>query len=401
MTRAVPRRPRRRPRPPLAACAAWLCACSTPVPQIVLGLAGPPTQTCPQDCANIPMPCDAVMSIRITEPGSTDPKQRLLDQCVTVPRNNKGNLCALNQINLDAVSLPVRDLEVQVAVFPGSEVPLDSTGKLVCPNVDYTSTTGFPVEQAPAPAFGRRAYYHPGDAKVSIELGCTDLSAMQAGASCTDPSIGAVTATVDDLDTRVPVTVGPQGTGNDLFVWSGEPHMLNGAFVLNPDDLVRMRLDGDGTPHWTAETAQTFSRFACVEVLEDVAQTVATVHCEPASAPQDELTGYLLSRNTLALVINAAMAGSFPDLGLTIGMVVDATAKGVGNVAVQTNGSAHITYLSPTGGLSRDATFNNGIFVSQDALFGTMFSVPGALPVVGGSVVGKATIVVLTLGSAP
>ncbi|HEX3764172.1 MAG TPA: hypothetical protein VHW23_36010 [Kofleriaceae bacterium] len=395
MTRTVP--------PPLAACAAWLCACSTPTPQIVLGLAAGPTQACPQDCASIPMPCDAVMSIRIVDPGAdpTDPNQRLLDQCVTVPPNNKNNLCALNQINLDPVSLPVRDLAVQIAVFPGSEVPVDGAGKLKCPDVAYSSATGFPVEQAAAPAFGRQAFYHPGEATVNIDLGCTDLSAMQAGETCIDPSAGAATATVDDFNTRVPVTVGPGGTANDLFVWSGEPHVFNGSFVLTPADVVAMRLDGDGTPHWTAETAQTFSRYACVEVLEDVAQPVATLHCALASDPRGELTGYLISHMDLGPIIQTVMGGgTFPDSGLTIGVVVDATAKAVGNVAVKASGPAHIMY--PQGGsLSHDATFNNGIFVSDDAQFGTMFSVPGARPALGGLVAGKATIVVLAIGSAP
>jgi len=391
MTRAVPT--------PLAACTAWLCACSTPTPQIVLGLAGPPTQACPQDCASITMPCDAVMSIRIIDPAAdpTDPRQRLLDQCVVVPPNNKNNLCALNQINLDPVLLPVRDLAVQVAVFPGSAVPQDGTGKLECPDVAYSSATGFPVEQATAPALGRQTFYHPGDTQVDIQLGCTDLSEMQAGDSCSNPSAGAVTATVDDFDTRVPVTLGPQGVANNLFVWSGEPHIFNGNFVLNPADLVAMHLDGDGTPRWTGEAAQMFARYACVEVLEDVAQTVATVHCGLATEPQGDLTGYWISRDSLDSILKAVMAGGFPDAGITIGMVVDATANGVGNVAVRTSGTAHITYLSPSGSLSRDATFNNGVFVSDDALFGTMFSASGAPAVVGGSVAGKVTVVVLTL----
>jgi hypothetical protein len=113
MTRAVPAF--------VATGAAWICACSTPTPQIVLGLAGLPTQACPDDCANIPLPCDAVMSIRIVEPGADpdDVNARYLDQCVPVLADPQKTICALNSVSLDSTLIPVRDLAVQIAVFPG------------------------------------------------------------------------------------------------------------------------------------------------------------------------------------------------------------------------------------------------------------------------------------------
>jgi hypothetical protein len=396
MTRAVPA--------PLVACAAWFCACSTPTPQIVLGLAGPPAQAqaCPGDCMSIPLPCDAAMSIRIVDPGAdpSDASKRYIDQCVSVPPNTNQDICALNQINLDSRSVPVRDLAVQIAVFPGSMVRVDAlNNKLVCPDVAYSSATGFPIEQALAPALGGQTFYHPGDAIVHVTLGCTDLSATQAGETCHNPTAGAVTATVVDFETQVPVTVGPDGIANNLFVWSGEPHIFGGSYVLHPADVVAMHLDDNGTPHWTAEAAQTFERYACVEVLEDVTQTIATLHCAPAADPIGKLTGYWLLRDNLEAIAKMALGSAFPDAGLTIGMVVDATASGVSNVAIKTSGPAHITYLSATGQVGREATFNNGIFVSDDAPFGTMFSASGARAAVGGLVAGKATIVIVPMGA--
>lgn len=370
MTRAVPA--------PLAACAAWFCACSTPTPQIVLALADPPACTFTA-CDMVSLPCGAVMSIRIVEPG--DPTKRYLDQCVRVPRNKQNNVCALAQIELASVSLPVRDLAVQIAVFPGSAVPPDASGELICPNVAYSSAAGFPVEEAPAPALGRQVFYHPGDTTVKVALGCTDLSAVQAGESCNDPAAGAATATVDDFDTQEPVAVGQGGIAEDLFVWSGEPHLFRGGYVLHPPpDVVTMRLDDDGTPHWTAETAQTFESYACIEVLEDAPQAVATLHCAPAADRPAELTGYWLLGKSLQAVLGGS---GFPETGITIGKVVDATTTGAANVVVNTSLPAHITYL------------DNGVFVSSDAPFGTVFSAPGAQPAVGGLVAGKATIVVL------
>jgi hypothetical protein len=397
MTRAVPAA--------LTTCAAWVCACSTPTPQIVLDLAGPPTQACPNDCASIPLPCDAVMSIRIVEPGAdpSDPNGRYLDQCVPVLPDPRNTTCALNSVSLDSTPIPVRDLAVQIAVFPGSAVRVDAaTGKLVCPDVAYSQGSGFPIEQPFAPALGRQVFYHPGDTTVDVKLGCTDVPTMQAGETCHNPAAGAATATVLDFDSLVPVPVGPGGNADELFVWSGEPHVFDGSYVLRPRDLVAMQLDDNGTSHWTGEVAQSFKRYACVEVLEDIAQTAATLHCASAAAPAGDLTGYWIRRETLQPILKTAAAvlgdSVLPDAGLTIGLVVDGSALGVEGVAVRTSGPAHITYLSKTG-VGRDATFATGIFVSEDAPFGTTFFATGARPEIGGLVAGKATIVVLTMGA--
>jgi hypothetical protein len=396
MTRMVPA--------PLAACAAWACACSTPTPQIVLDLAGPPTQACPADCASIPLPCDAVMSIRIVDPGADpgDMTGRHLDQCVPVLPDKDSTICALNSVSLETTPIPVRDLAVQVAVFPGSAARINpDNGKLVCPDVAYSSATGFPIEQAFAPVLGRQVFYHPGDTTVDVKLGCTDLSGAQAGAACHNPAAGAATATVLGFDSQVPVPVGPGGTADRLFVWSGEPHIFDGSYLLHPPDVVAMHLDDNGTPHWTAETAQAFERYACVEVLEDVAQTVATLHCAPAAALPGELTGYWIRRDVLQPILTRAAAvlgDGVIDSGLTIGVVVDGSAIGVGGVAVKTSSPARITYLSKDG-IGSDATFPGGIFVSDDAPFGTTFFAPGTRPAIGGVVAGKATIVVLTVGA--
>jgi hypothetical protein len=395
MTRAVPA--------PLAACAAWACACSTPTPKIVLDLAGPPTQACPDDCAMITLPCDPVMSIRIVEPGADpkDTKARYLDECVPVLTDTHNTSCALASVGLDSTPLPVRDLAVQIAVFPGS-VARDKTGALICPPVYYDGN-GFPMELPSAPSLGRQVFYHPGDATVDVKLGCTDVPKMQAGDTCNNPGAGAATATVLGFDSQVPVPVGPDGT-DGLFVWSGEPRDFDRSSVLQPPDVVPMQLDDSGTVHWTAERAQSFQRYACVEVLEDVTQTAATLHCSSAIASVGELTGYWMRRDTLQSILKTAAAAGVladsvvPDIGLTIGLVVDGSAVGVAGVPVTASDpQAHITYLSKTG-IGSGATFATGIFVSTDAAFGTTFSAPRAGSGIGGLVAGKATIVVLTMG---
>lgn len=400
MTRAVPA--------PLAACAACVCACSTPTPQIVLGLADGPTQACPANCEDIPLPCDAVMSIRMVDPGSdpSDPKSRRFNQCVTVAPGPGSTICSLNSVTLESQPIPVRDLAVQIAVFPGSAVRVDpATGELVCPDVAYSSATGFPIEQAFAPALGRQVFYHPGDTTVEIKLGCTDLTAAHAGENCHNPAAGATRATVLDFNTQVPVPVGQGEVADDLFVWAGEPHIFQGRYVLRPADLAAMQLEGNGTPHWAAETSQSFDHYACVEVLENSAQSTALLHCTSADDASGELTGYWINRRTLDPILKTAsqMLGGpdgLPDTGLTIGLVVDASSgAGVKDVAVRTNGPGHITYLATGNITGLNATFDSGVFVSTDAPFGTTFIAPGARPAIGGLVAGKATIVILTMGA--
>jgi hypothetical protein len=64
-----------------------------------------------------------------------------------------------------------------------------------------------------------------------------------------------------------------------------------------------------------------------------------------------------------------------------------------------------VKYLTGQGMLSTTGTSNNGIFVSRDAPFGTMFATsrPGRPTVtgVGGMVAGKITVVVLQLDNPP
>jgi hypothetical protein len=228
---------------------------------------------------------------------------------------------------------------------------------------------------------------------------------MQAGDTCNNPGAGAVTATVLGFDSQVSVPVGPDGT-DGLFVWSGEPRNFDRSSVLQPSDVVRMQLDDSGTAHWTAERGQPFQLYACVEVLEDIPQTAATLHCSSAIDPIGELTGYWMRRDTLQSILRTAAAAGVledpevPDIGLTIGLVVDGSAVGVEGVPVTASDpQAHITYLSKTG-IGNQVTFANGIFVSTDAAFGTTFSASARGATrheVGGLVAGKATIVVLTM----
>ena len=380
------------------ALALAVAACGTPTPQIKLKLFTGKGQTCKPACADVPLPCNAVMSVRIVDRGN--PSIRHLDQCVTVSPDNNNDVCSLNHIVLDQVAIPVQELAVQIAVFPGDQLALDADHNPVCPDVEFNHSNGLPVEQAGAPALGGETDYHPGDSVVDVSLGCTDLSATRAGKSCKNPPADALTATVIDFNTRVPVKAGAQGDAERLFVSVGEPHLLDGGYVLNPSDAIALKLDDEDTasPRWTAAAEPGFIDNACVEVLEVVPQATASLHCAPVGDPPSDLRGIWIKRDRLRSIVGSLGLSEFPDEGLTVGMVVDGTANGVPNYTVVPSGAGSVVYVSDDGLVGGSATSKTGIFVSRDAPFGTMFSATGVKPTVsavGGLVAGKVTIVIV------
>lgn len=373
-------------------------ACGTPVPQLRIEFAATAGQACPStDCQAIPMLCDAVMSIRIVDP--SDASHAFLSQCVRVPAVPKNGMCALRSVDLPPTPVPVRDLDVQVAVYSVDQVPLDplTMEPAHCPEtVAFNAVTGYPVEQPSAPSLGGHTYYHPGDDQVIVTLGCTDLPAINAACTVTPP--GLVSATVIDFDTRLPVTVGPQGVADHLWVSVGEPHMLDGGYVLDPRDALVLRLESEQTPRWTAPAPPAFSKYACVEVLEDVARSTPTLRCtQVAPGALPTLTGTRLLRDTLDNVLKSLTLDDFPDQGITVGMVVDTLARGASDYVV-TPSAGTVSYVSATSGPGGSKTDASGIFISRDAPFGTKFSATGlsqTVPAVGGLVAGKVTVVIV------
>ncbi|TMQ11012.1 MAG: hypothetical protein E6J91_24380 [Deltaproteobacteria bacterium] len=372
-------------------------ACGTPVPQLRLGLAGTASQICPStDCMAVQMLCDAVMSIRMVDP--SEPSKTYFSQCVRVQPDRKSDMCSLRSVDLDQSPVPVRNLDVQIAVYSLSQVAFDPrTNDPICPDaIAFSTATGYPVEQPSAPALGGHTYYHPGDDTVDITLGCTNLPAINA--ACVSETPRSVAATVVDFDTRLPVTVGPLGIADHLWVSVGEPHMLDGGYVLNPRDAFPLRLDNEQVARWSAPLSPAFSKYVCVDVVEDEAEATPTLRCLPTPAGQlPELPGMRLSRGTLQNVLKSLSLSEFPDEGITIGMVVDTLARGVSDYVV-TPSAGTVTYLSATQGPGGTKTDASGIFVSRDAPFGTKFAASGlnqTVPGVGGLVAGKVTIVIV------
>jgi len=389
-------------------------ACNTPAPSLRLSLAGPPSQACPDvDCSKVQMKCPTVMSIRVLDPA--DPSAPPLHQCVYVPQNLHHDMCALAGVGLASDPIPVRDMEVQIALYPKTLIPMNADDELQCPaNVEYSASTGFPVEQAPAPALGGHAFYHPGDEFVDVTLGCTDLDAINR--SCDVDSQVTVTATVDEFDSRFPVSASST-TAAGLRVSVGEPRSQGSSFVLNPRDAYDLAAadvgpGGGATATWVADIQNLeLNKYICVEVLDENAQTPAVLQCRLASASQPlNLTGVWISRQTVANILQSISSDPwpmFPAEGLTVGLVIDEGLSPASGIVV-TSSADHpdslgtpstVKYLAKDGVLGGNATSPLGIFVSRDAPFGTQFSVggPGRQTVVGygGLVAGKITVVIL------
>jgi hypothetical protein len=394
---------------------AWLgAACSTPVPSIEFRLADS-GQKCPAvDCSMIAMPCKTVMSMKFID--RDDPAIVYHSQCTDVPFDAKlPTLCSMEAVDIKPVALPVRELEVQVALYPASMIPsrMPQGGgpeELQCPDQIEFAANGFPVEQWPAPALGGRTYYHPGDSTVMVKLGCTDLLAIEQ--SCAKSDLVTVTATVDNFDTLASVEGGPNGTASQLHVSVGEPSMVDGEFKLRADDSHALDLvPGGGTiPTWQRELDVKFKDYVCVDVIEAVAQTTAVLRCKPVIDGQRvDGSGMWISRLAVQKLLGALSPADpqpikFPDEGLTVGIVVDQAAIGVEGMTV-TPAIGSVRYLSGQGMLTTTGTSSNGIFVSRDAPFGTMFAASGpGKPMttgIGGIVAGKITVVVLQLGNSP
>lgn len=389
-----------------------LGACSTPVPQLIIGLSDSSAQTCPStQCQQVSLLCPAVMSIKILDPDHPD--SPYLSQCTSVAIDGHNDMCSLASVDLMGTPIPVKHVEVQIALYPATEIPVDpATQELLCPDkIAFSAGTGFPVEQAssttPMPALGGVGFYDPGDTKVSVTLGCTDLDAINT--SCQKDNLYQVTADVTDFQKHAAVEVGdnPQ---LELFV--GEPTGVDDHYELPTDQLVLLPrigpADADATSSalWGATPSIVLNQYACVEVLEPVAQATPTVTCGPISNPLS-LHGAWIPRMQLAKMLNAIGAKGFPSGGLTVGMVVDPSGAPVDDATVGAKapgaGSATVMYLSEDfEKIDSGKTSGAGIFLSTDAPFGTEFSTsrgagaPTAIGV-GGNIQDVVTVVILVI----
>jgi hypothetical protein len=390
--------------------ALMLAACDAPEAQLLYDLSAGPAWECPSiDCNEIPMTCASWLSIRVLDPNT--PQTPYYSQCTPVQINGQNTLCSIASTGLERRALPLRDLEVQVAVFPDHMITIDpETLEPVCPsNISYDAN-GFPVASAMGPSLGGRSFYHPGDDAVHVVLGCTNLEALD-NEMCVGMETVLVKATVDDFETRVSVG---QIEANRLSLAVGEPRASGTEFELTPSDQQPLERKTVLPPSWAADIDGLFQQYACLAVLDDAPQSTTTLTCQTASVLDEtidftSLPGVRLTKPALDQILAALSLVQFPPEGLTIGIVLDVNGNPRQGIKVETVSSdpmitPTIRYLSSdrttAGGTLTSGGQRGGVFVSTDAPFGTVFSAKVEPPfqqveALGGRIAGKVTIVVL------
>ena len=319
-------------------------------------------------------------------------------------------MCAIGGIDLKQQVVPVQDLEVQVALFSESMITKDDAGEWVCPaTTQYDASTGFPIASDQTPVAGGRSFYHSGDDAVIVDLGCTDLTPIQA---CGSVDQVPVLAEVDDFDSQLAFT-GP------MTVSVGEPASSDPFHVLGPGQLTSLTFDPTPTvKKWKGEVSHLPATYACLAVLDDAPQSTTSVVCyDPAPINGLHLdwpfpgfdathssTGIRLSKAALDQMLTAIGAGAFPPHGMTIGLVLDENGAPLANQVVMSNGGTINYFSADRMGLDLGMkTTGSGAFVSLDAPFGTVFWT-GTTPQptiyrVGGRIDGKVTVVILKITS--
>ncbi|MEO8706796.1 MAG: hypothetical protein ABI867_42610 [Kofleriaceae bacterium] len=373
-----------------------LAACDTPDLKIEFLIAnGSFSQSCGTDsCADLQMQCASVLHLRVLSP--SDPTVPHITVCEDVDPNADKDLCAISKIDLPVTTLPRETLEVQVTVWPRALVQ-DPTNpeKLDCARipVDFDAVQGFPTS-VPGPAYGGRAYYHPGDTTTIVTLGCTDVQSLIT--DCGEEAVQA-SATVSEFE-NLPFSVSA-AVGEKLFVFIGEPTQSESEHVLLPDNTKQLSLvrPTPSTPSWSGMRELPLLQFGCIVVFEN---GTSAIHCRPKAATDGNtfnFEGIRLGKTTVDDVLEALALPEFPENGLTIGIVIDEAGNPLSNLVVGSTAGL-VEYPNATFTGTNPTTSATGIFVSRDAHFGTQFTaaLPGKSATgFGGRVQGNVTVVTL------
>lgn len=357
-------------------------------------------------CDQVTMSCRAAVSIRVFSPSS--PSSPYISVCKEL--TGQPDACSIAGVDLTTPSTPVNEqtLEVAITVYRADELTKDAQGNLQCPTGVKFDSRGFPVESIqpctvppcdPTPSIGGVAFWHPGDDEVVVSLGCTDLSVLN-DPSCTGATAIPVSAAVDDFDTEVSVQ---PALAPHLGVSIGEPQAMTVGneihYQLSQEDNPLALTVQQPVPRWEGTVSPPFQS-QCVLVREDAAATTTAVRCLPYSTTPTnvDITGIRLSKESLAQILSALHLAAFPSDGLVIGIALDPFGNPLANVQV-TPSDGNVQYLSADrSAVTGTATSANGIFVSQDAPFGSTFHATSANQSVtgfGGLLDEKVTVVIL------
>ena len=385
-----------------------LAACSDPPPLTIKyalkseggQLCYAPTQAVATSCTEVSMVCRSVLDLRIVS--ANDPTQAYVKVCQEVI--GRQNLCSIAGIDVPkpTSSIPEQTLAVEVALYRWDDLAKDDAQNPICPTDLAFADDGTPQTASPTPVVGGRAFYHPGDTQTVVDLSCFDEPALQ-DPRCLGKNTISVTATVNDFDAGVPVT---PALADNLSVSIAEPTLQGTQYTITQTQLQAGALNrtvSGPIPGWGGNVDLQLSSSACLDVDEGVAESTHAVTCKQVASHQAsvDLPGIRLSKTTLGQILAAYPLATFPDAGMVVGIVLNQQGGPAANIPVVTGDpNIHISYLAANrSGIIAGATSTNGIFMSTDAPYGTLFTANGGTmndPVgFGGLVAGKVNIVVL------
>ena len=355
---------------------------------------------CPQpECSQIPLSCNAVLSLRIVD--ASDPSLVYVSKCL--PVEHASDLCAIGQLDLGSTNaVPNKMVRVEVLVWPEVRVP-----DLMCPSDVQFDAQNMPEAVDPAPAIGGQTYFVPGSSDtVTVSLGCLDVTALD-DVACLAPGSVSVAADVDDFDSGIFI---PPATAANVTVSVGEPKARTNPTTgdvewdLEPADLTMLPQTVAGpVPAWKDPSVPiVFQRAACVQVLETGTQETPTITCHGAdkNSTSLDLRAFRLLKASLAQAYSALRLPGVPDSGLVVGMVVDTDGNPLAGASVMPSaGSVQFLTEDRSGMDPGNVTTKSGMFVSRDVPFDATWTatdghgnLPTESPLIGGLVVGKATV---------
>ncbi len=346
-------------------------------------------------CASYGMSCEAVLSIRITDPNTgavigQGPQAASLCE----PVMPSTTLCGLENLPPGQIffDLPPKVLRLEVAAWSADALSAAGFEDGVCPEDDIFDLTGKPLAgYSPQPAFAGAAYFDAGssETQADVPLACSNPGQLEtldcARAPLTlraevmdiesPPSTAALTALPESLLVRAAAV--RQGLIDERIfteIDTGLPTPLLDASA--EDGVFTSLLDESAVPNPL-----------CVVVLEQTAQATSTVIC--ANNEIDEridVNGALLQKIQLDQMLAAIDLQAFPPEGLIVGRVFDLAGTPLPGVSVFPNDApeAVIEYLNTNrDDTLGDRTFDNGYFIASGVPFGTEWSVStsGLIPV--------------------
>lgn len=328
-------------------------------------------------CRDYDMTCNAVVMLVIYD---QDQGGLIHRGCDVVEKDPNEDLCALKNVSPGEIFM-IRPhlLRVSVAVWREGVLP---DNPLECPpEEEVFDLGGGPIRDfVPRPAFAGSTHFKVGgDQKEAVvPLSCSEPSQLVREDCTTNVETTLLLANVDDIDRGFDVTT---EQANQLGVGAAEPTVFPGIpqneVVIEQTDTFNLRRqEGEEPPLFSSTIEGTMGETVCAVVRDSEPESTTSAACSQFDAGVDplDLRGILVPKPKLGSILSALDLGQFPDQGLVVGRVLDASRQPLAGVSL-TPETGTVQYLSAD--LSKVAgstTSESGYFVSTDAPFGTRWT---------------------------